>query len=337
MGTSSQRFATASVYQKPVGLSTSAIPVTPVDLHTPGLRLELTQRIPWPFILLITESPTRPGLKQRFQEIGYTVHEVSVEDATSVDGPTAAVFLSRRAEEIPPSLQVLAAELPVVLISDGEAGGVLRGLWWGRSTPLPLDGDFHDLGSTLAFVVGLQTRLRSLSEEIAHFRELALTDSLTGLVNRRGLQIALRSELARCRRHRLNLGLVMVDLDDFKQVNRQAGYLGGDQALQEVARRLGASSRQEDIVGRFGGDEFLVVLPETDLEGARRCGEKLLEVLADSPILLEKQELRLTACLGVATVGRENVPKLEEALAQVADALSEAKERGSGQVVLRSI
>jgi len=111
--------------------------------------------------------------------------------------------------------------------------------------------------------------------ELQRAQRLALTDALTGLANRRSLHDALRRELARLRRSRRPLAMLLVDIDGFKAINDQLGHLRGDQALQLLARCMRRATREGDIVARIGGDEFALVLPETTAREARAIGERI--------------------------------------------------------------
>lgn len=117
-------------------------------------------------------------------------------------------------------------------------------------------------------------------EVLALSQRLAAVDGLTGLFNRRFLDIYLSKELNRARRHHETFSLLFVDLDDFKQINDRHGHGVGDQVLAAVAREIQALLRQEDFAARYGGEEFLVVLPHTGVQGAGRFAERLTERLA---------------------------------------------------------
>lgn len=172
---------------------------------------------------------------------------------------------------------------------------------------------------------GVETfKKRCLAEEHSHF---AWTDSLTGLSNRRAFDDRLAQEIQRARRHRHALSLVMVDLDHFKEVNDRFGHPVGDQVLRELAQVLRASSRGSDLPFRYGGEEFAILLPETDLPGGVVHGETIRAAIAchEFPHVGHK-----TASLGVAQWREEDTAA---ALLDRADvALYRAKHSGRNRV-----
>jgi diguanylate cyclase (GGDEF)-like protein len=148
---------------------------------------------------------------------------------------------------------------------------------------------------------------------------LSVTDDLTKLFNSRFLNQVLQRESKRATRTRAPLSLLFLDLDGFKSVNDQHGHLAGSQALVEVAQVIRSASRESDVVARFGGDEFALVLPETGPTGAAALGERTRDRIAQY-VFLEGHGLavRLTASVGVATM--PDVGTTVEALVRAADA-----------------
>jgi diguanylate cyclase (GGDEF)-like protein len=162
----------------------------------------------------------------------------------------------------------------------------------------------------------------------------SLTDELTGLSNRRALDDALASEVERAKRFGGTLGLVLIDLDDFKTVNDTHGHPQGDVVLREVARVLRESSREIDHPARYGGEELALVLPGTDLEGAFNLAERVRERIETLhiPRIDGAGRLRVTASCGVAAVPQ--TPADEDALVAAADqALYVAKRGGKNKSV----
>jgi diguanylate cyclase len=162
-------------------------------------------------------------------------------------------------------------------------------------------------------------------------KEQANHDALTGLFNRRFLDATLGRELIRCQREGLTLALIMVDLDHFKRVNDSAGHLVGDEVLRRVASLLNHDSRGSDVVCRYGGEEFLLMLPNMRLNTALERAEHYRESLASSSLLIEGQRLRVTLSAGVACYP-EHGQLPGELLAAADRALYQAKSRGRNRV-----
>ena len=159
----------------------------------------------------------------------------------------------------------------------------------------------------------------------------ASMDPLTGLPNRRSLTAELEREHALARRGRPTFSVLLLDVDHFKSVNDERGHAAGDQVLQELAGRLRRRARTSDLVGRWGGEEFLVVAPDTGTDGARILGEGLRTAVSAAPIVLGSGPLRVTASVGAASWERETV---DEVLGRADQALYEAKASGRDQVVV---
>lgn len=135
------------------------------------------------------------------------------------------------------------------------------------------------------------------AEQVMELERSAVTDQLTGLGNREGFERVVRQELARARRYEHHLNLVMLDLNNFKQVNDRFGHAAGDAALREVADTLKAGKRDTDTVFRWGGDEFVLLLPEVRPEDARKAMQRILTAVSE----IEVQGLKLGASVGLAS------------------------------------
>ena len=163
----------------------------------------------------------------------------------------------------------------------------------------------------------------------------AITDELTGLFNHRHFQEVMANEVERARRFDQELGLVMFDIDDFKQVNDTYGHLQGDRVLKAVAQVLRESSREVDEPARYGGEEMAVALPQTGLQGAYEFAERVrhrIETL-DLPLVKGNGVLRVTASFGVASLPH-SARRDKEALVAAADAaLYRAKRSGKNRTV----
>ncbi|WP_326491136.1 MULTISPECIES: GGDEF domain-containing protein [Thermus] len=176
---------------------------------------------------------------------------------------------------------------------------------------------------TVASLIILLARFREMYGQTRFWREQALTCALTGLPNRRAFELALAREISRAERYGTPFSLVLVDLDHFKRINDTLGHDYGDELLRRVARLLVDQVRREDVVARWGGEEFALLLPSTRAEDAQRIAERLRQVL-------QAQNLGLTASFGVAeyVLGEE-----EDSLFRRADqALYRAKDAGRNRV-----
>jgi diguanylate cyclase (GGDEF)-like protein len=159
-------------------------------------------------------------------------------------------------------------------------------------------------------------------------QRLASTDELTELANRRALEDRLELEIDRARRYGRSLTVVMCDIDGFKRINDVQGHGAGDVVLVALAKRLGEAVRHSDLIGRWGGDEFLAVCPELQEDGARGLARKL-EWAARQPLEVRGQELRPAISIGWKTsVGRE--ANLEGLVDGADRALYQAKRRAAG-------
>ena len=159
----------------------------------------------------------------------------------------------------------------------------------------------------------------------------SLQDSLTGLPNRRVIEARLKHEWRRWARHAAPFTVLAVDLDHFKQVNDTHGHLAGDEMLVQVGQRLLAGVREVDTVARTGGEEFLLLLPDTDAAAALAAAERVRACVGDEPLRVRGQSLRMTTCVGVAQVvdGDADVAAV---LARADAALYRAKAAGRNRV-----
>jgi diguanylate cyclase (GGDEF)-like protein len=180
------------------------------------------------------------------------------------------------------------------------------------------------LGS-IGFVLMVKERT---DREIRH---LALTDSLTQVPNRHALME--HAERALARRNGAPLALLMIDVDHFKQINDTHGHPTGDEVLRQVARLLSERLRCGDLLGRYGGEEFCVVAPDTDTEGALTLAESLRATIASNPFVTECGKLSVSVSLGVSRCPAAVMRDLKGVLAEADAALYSAKQNGRNQVV----
>src|SRR5262249_48481842 len=129
---------------------------------------------------------------------------------------------------------------------------------------------------------------------------LTVLDPLTGLHNRRYLNEHLDREAERARRHERPLAVLLMDVDHFKMVNDRFGHVTGDATLKTLATRLATLTRKDELLARYGGEEFALVLPETGLDGAVRCGERLRHAIAEQPFEFDGLAYPITISVGIA-------------------------------------
>jgi two-component system cell cycle response regulator len=171
----------------------------------------------------------------------------------------------------------------------------------------------------------------------ARLEQLALTDPLTQLLNRRALTETVTAEMERALRYDAPMAVLMVDLDHFKRVNDTHGHLVGDDVLRDLAALLRTLARTTDVVARYGGEEFVLLLPETDEEGALGFAERIRKAVAATPFAAgdipdRPDGLTLTASLGLATFPAARIGTVDELLARADSALYRAKAAGRDRV-----
>jgi diguanylate cyclase (GGDEF)-like protein len=193
---------------------------------------------------------------------------------------------------------------------------------------------FDELELKARLLVG--KRILELQEELVSAREsmrhAATHDSLTGLMNRGEIVAMLERELERARREHYPVGVILGDIDHFKNVNDTLGHLFGDEALREIGRRLRSQLRIYDGVGRYGGEEFLLVLPNCDLPNALLRANELREIIANGPVLCSGEQKLITMSMGVAVSACDKKNEVEAMLKEADIGLYEAKEKGRNRI-----
>jgi diguanylate cyclase (GGDEF)-like protein len=173
---------------------------------------------------------------------------------------------------------------------------------------------------------------RELDRTMTALRQSANLDALTGIFNRGHLEERLCEEFARYKRYGGEFSLLMFDLDNFKRINDQYGHLTGDAVLRATAARVSAAIRTMDIFGRYGGEEFALVLPATGLAAATSTAEKIRDVIAKIPVEFGELHMSVAASVGVSAV-RPDVASYEALIAEVDSALYAAKAQGRNRCV----
>jgi diguanylate cyclase (GGDEF)-like protein len=158
-------------------------------------------------------------------------------------------------------------------------------------------------------------------------------DGLTGAYNRRYLEETLDREVARCRRHERPIAVIMIDVDDFKSINDAYGHMIGDQVLREVAQRLQTVSRKDDVLARFGGEEFTVVMVEANVEHAVEIAERCRIAIESEPVQATVGPIPVTISLGVAAPSPEDLGTSVDLINEADERMYEAKRAGRNRTV----
>ncbi|MCF1434197.1 PleD family two-component system response regulator [Agrobacterium vitis] len=224
--------------------------------------------------------------------------------------------------------------IPILLIADqGEEYLIVRALDLGVNDYIVRPVDTNELLARTLTQLRRKRYNDRLRSSVQQTIELAVTDDLTGLHNRRYLDTHIKVLFERSSLRKQPLSVCLVDIDRFKLVNDTYGHEAGDDVLREFAARIRATVRGADLACRYGGEEFVVVMPDTSQEMAGTVAERLREMVEKKPFRLQSGgELNVTASLGIATAGDE-VASPEQLLRQADRALYQAKTEGRNRVV----
>ncbi|SEK74123.1 diguanylate cyclase (GGDEF) domain-containing protein [Colwellia chukchiensis] len=218
-----------------------------------------------------------------------------------------------------------------------------------HSRPITTDSDFMAQNCTFLPIEehGQVTQICILIEDVTdiyHYQtqlkktlqELALSNRIDGLTqafNRKHWEECLAAEFSRARRHHSSLALVMLDLDHFKLLNDTHGHQGGDKVLIETAKAINELLRMGDLFGRYGGEEFAVILPNTELSGAEEVAERIRQTIALKAVDYQGQNIGITVSLGVAVLAQQD-KRYEDLISRADNALYKAKFSGRNRVSL---
>lgn len=222
----------------------------------------------------------------------------------------------------------------LLLTSKREKEDIIRGMSAGADDYVSKPFDPQELRMRLKAgqrIIDLQEKLLQAQQELEH---MATHDSLSGLQNRFSILEALGRELSRARRDGREVGVILADIDHFKRVNDSLGHLAGDAVLREVADRLRKHVRPYDYVGRYGGEEFLIVLPECPLHAAKNAAERMQRAVSQEPVVLPEGPVRVTISLGVTGYARGESDDLQMLIRAADGALYRAKAAGRNCVVV---
>ena len=213
---------------------------------------------------------------------------------------------------------------------------------WGHFGLLtePFSSDMPHPVQVAAYVLILATTLLGSMSFVLMVKErsdreilsLAMTDGLTRLLNRHALMQRAEAEFAR--RSKTPFAVLMIDVDHFKRINDTLGHPTGDEVLRRLAELFGSRLRRCDVLGRYGGEEFCVAAPDTDLDGALALAESLREIVVAEPVATERGPLPITVSVGVAVCERASQRSLKDVLGEADAALYRAKEAGRNRVMV---
>jgi two-component system, cell cycle response regulator len=220
----------------------------------------------------------------------------------------------------------------LLLTAKGHKDDVIKGMGAGADDYIPKPFDPQELRMRLGAgcrIIELQAQLLAAQESL---RYLATHDGLTGLVNRAEIIERLRREIDRADRETSALGLLLIDIDHFKKINDGLGHTAGDQALVEVAGRMRSALRSYDEIGRYGGEEFLVILPGCDEPAAYRQADRLRSLVAEEPVSLLEGSVQTTVSVGVVAREVGSARDLGSLIRGADEALYRAKAAGRNRV-----
>jgi len=224
-------------------------------------------------------------------------------------------------------------DIPVIMLTGAEDVKLkIKGLEQGASDYITKP---FDAGELIARVK-VHYKIKSLQEELKatnrRLEELSNTDGLTKLYNRRYFMELLELEFQRAQRYQSRFSYVMIDIDNFKSFNDTYGHLTGDRILYDIAQILQENLRVNDVVGRYGGEEFALFAPETDLKGALVVAERYRKRIEDFVMVEMEKKLKVTISLGVANYPNPAIGSVDDLIRLADNALYKSKRNGRNRV-----
>ncbi len=284
----------------------------------------------------------------------YLTKQLKYEVHTAMDGEEALA----KAEEILPDVMLLDVMMPklsgfevckrfkdspegrytpvILLTAKSELMSKIEGLDCGADEYLTKPYDISELGARIRSML----RIKQLNDELRlmnrQLEELSITDELTKLYNRRHINRKLEDEYRRATRYKRPLSCLMFDADHFKSVNDTYGHSFGDIVLKEIAQIIMDTARTVDVCGRYGGEEFILLLPDTEMDRATIVGERIRQKVEAHEFKNEEHSIRRTISVGLSALPDARI-KDEFALVEWADkALYEAKQTGRNKLIVYS-
>jgi diguanylate cyclase len=193
------------------------------------------------------------------------------------------------------------------------------------------DASVEYLSISLYDATELALKHQEVQKTLEHLTEMNTIDGLTRVFNRQYLQNTLEMEFSNYKRHHHNVSLIMLDIDHFKQVNDTHGHLAGDEILCAVSQGIKELLRKGDIIGRYGGEEFMILLPMTDMKGAYLAAERVRARVEELETRFEEKTLKVTVSLGISTLSDQH-QKVEDWVQEADAYLYQSKKNGRNRV-----
>ncbi len=227
------------------------------------------------------------------------------------------------------------AFVPIILVTvQGDIDSKVAGLKLGADDYLAKPYNPLELRARVLSMLRIKSLQDRINAKRRDLEALSVTDDLTHLLNHRALQQRLKDEFSRAQRYNEAVAVLMVDVDQFKDVNDRHGHLFGDFVLTELAKILQASVREIDICARYGGDEFMVVLPQTHFSGSLTVADRIWRATASHPFRDASTGAHVTVSIGVSFYPNKNVSTLEQLVGFADQALYQAKREGRNRICL---
>lgn len=225
--------------------------------------------------------------------------------------------------------------IPIILLTvKGDVDSKVTGLRLGADDYLAKPFSPLELQARVASMLRIKSLQDKINAKRVELEALSITDDLTGLLNHRAMQQRLRDEFMRAQRYNEPLSVIMVDVDYFKKINDTFGHLYGDRVLEKLAALLKKAVREIDIVARYGGDEFLLILPQTHFSGSLTVADRIWRAAAAETLVTKKEVVNLTVSVGVSFFPNKNVTSVEELVNFADQALYQAKREGRNRICL---
>ncbi len=223
--------------------------------------------------------------------------------------------------------------LPVILLTaKSDTDSRVAGLRIGADDYVCKPFDERELLARVNNLVRLKRMHDHITDARARLEQLAVMDDLTGLYNYRYLHTRLNEEFKRAERYREPLACVMIDIDHFKRINDRYGHDAGDAVLRETSARIRRAVREIDVVTRYGGEEFLLVLPSTNFSGALAVADRVWRTVGGEPFLLPSTTERVSISLGVAVFPSRDIKSKDQLIKAADRALYQAKGDGRDRI-----